>query len=334
MKIETELNADDRQLLAEATDGFVPPVVRDVHGHVLEPSGYSPGTLGSHLEGQLLAPSTYRTAMDLLLPGRRLADAVLFPFPARRHDRPAVNRWMFDQLSAGAAGGATPPTHGLAIVGPADDPGPAAEALAAGRCRGLKPYHFYAPRADTLQVGVEEFAPEWMWKLCDRHGAILMLHVMRDGAVDDPGNREALRRLSGKYPRCQTVLAHIGRSFNHRTARGLAHLVDLPNLWVDTSAIAESESFRCALETFGPRRILYGSDYPISHLRGRCVTVGGQFLWLYPETAGAGRMTLVGIESLLALREACTGLRLGADDIRAIFHDNTGRLLDQFHARS
>ena len=44
-------------------------------------------------------------------------------------------------------------------------------------------------------------------------------------------------------------------------------------------------------------------------------------------------MTLVGIESLLALREACGQLRLGTDDIQAIFHDNTGRLLDHFQAQ-
>lgn len=331
MKIETELNADDRQLLAEATEGFVPPVVRDVHGHVLEPSGYAPGTLAPHLEGRRLAPSTYRAAMDLLLPGRRLAEAVLFPFPARQHDRAAVNRWMFDEIAAAPAGGGGP-DHGLAIVAPTDDPRQLEPGFVSGRCRGLKPYHFYVPRADTSQVGVEDFAPEWMWELCDRHGAILMLHLMRDAAVDDAGNREALRRLSAKYPRCQAVLAHIGRAFNHRTARGLDRLADRPNLWVDTSAITEAESFRCALETFGPRRILFGSDYPISHLRGRCVTVGTQFLWVYPETTGATRMTLVGIESLLALREACTQLRLGADDIRAIFHDNTGRLLD--HSRA
>lgn len=328
MNIETELNADDRRLLAEAIEGFVPAIVRDVHGHVLEPSGYAPGTLGRHLEGQRLAPSTYRAAMDLLLPGRRLSDAVLFPFPARQHDRTAVNRWMFDEIAASPA-----PSHGLAIVGPADDPRRLAADFASGRCRGLKPYHFYVPGNDTSQVGVEDFAPEWMWALCDRYGAILMLHLMRDAAVDDSGNRAALRRLSAKYPRCQTVLAHIGRAFNQRTARGLAQLADRPNLWVDTSAIAEAECFRCALETFGPQRVLFGSDYPISHLRGRCVTVGTQFLWLYPETTGATRMTLVGIESLLALREACGQLRLGTDDIQAIFHDNTGRLLDHFQAQ-
>jgi glutamate-1-semialdehyde 2,1-aminomutase len=328
MKIETELNAVDTLLLAEAIDGFLPEQVLDIHAHVVEPSSYAPTTLGPHLNGRTISPAGYRTAMELILPGGRLEGAVYFPFPARQHDRPAVNRWMYQEI-------ATLPgsfsARGLAIVAPTDDPGLSEEAMAAGRCHGLKPYHFYAGLPDTSQVTVEEFAPEWMWRQCDRHGALLMLHIMRDAAVADPANQEALLRLSAKYPRCQLVLAHIARSFNHRNARGLRALADRPNIWVDTSAITESEGMRLALEVLGPGRVLYGSDYPISHLRGRCVTAGNQMLWLYAEENNAPRMTLIGIESLIALRAACGQVGLGRDAINRIFRDNALALLGSFH---
>ena len=328
MKIETELNAVDLSLLAEATEGFVPAQVLDIHGHVVEPSGYAPTTLGPHLNGWTISPRSYRAAMELILPGGRLKEALLFPFPAREHNRPMVNEWMYREI-AGLDDSFR--ASGLAIVGPKDDPGPAAEAMAAGRCVGLKPYHLYAWPGDTTQAGVEDIAPEWMWRLCDRHGAVLMLHIMRDEAMSEPGNREALLRLSTKYPNCQLILAHIARSFNQRTVRGLSDLKHLPNVCVDTSAICESENLRFALEVLGPGRVLYGSDYPISHVRGRCITVGRQALWLYAEEAKAPGMTLVGIESLLALRTACTQLGLTPRDLQGIFRDNALKVLSRFH---
>lgn len=329
MKIETELNALDRLFLAEATDGFMPAQVCDLHAHVVEPSGYAPGTLGAHLKGVTITPASYRAAMELLLPDRRLAEGLVFPFPARQHDRPAINRWMYDQIEALPA---TCPTQGLAIVAPTDDPAPTEAAMANGRCRGLKPYHLYVDRADTSQVTVEEFAPEWMWKQCDRHGAILMLHLMRYAAMADPINQEQLLRLSSKYPNCQTVLAHIARSFNHRNARGLRVLANCPSLFVDTSAVTEVEGMRLAIDVLGPHRVVYGSDYPISHLRGRCVTVGNQMLWLYAEENKAPEMTLIGIESLLALRTACTQAGLGVADVQGIFRDSALAVLAKFHA--
>jgi glutamate-1-semialdehyde 2,1-aminomutase len=235
---------------------------------------------------------------------------------------------MFDEI---ARLGGSFRARGLAIVAPHDDPGLVTEAMAAGHCVGLKPYHLYGGTGDTSQLALAEFAPEWMWRLCDRHGAILMIHLVRDQAVSDPGNREALLRLSAKYPGCQVILAHVARAFNHRTARGLRALVDRPNVGVDTSAITEPESIRSAIELLGPHRVLYGSDYPISHLRGRCVTVGHQFHWVYADEAKAPAMTLVGIESLLALRAACTQLGLGAGDVERIFRGNAQEVLARFH---
>ncbi len=329
MKLETELNALDLALRAEAIDGFVPAKVHDIHAHVLEPSGYVPSTLGAHLQGLTISPASYRAAMELILPGR-VTEALFFPFPSRQHDRLAVNRWMYaeiaDQPESFQAGG-------LAIVAPTDDPRSTEEAMAAGICRGLKPYHFYVGRADTSQVALEEFAPEWMWQQCDRHGAIMMIHLMRDASVSDPVNRDSLLRLSEKYPNCQAVLAHVARSFNHRTVRGLSALAHRPNICVDTSAITESEGMRFALEVLGPGRVLYGSDYPISHLRGRCVTTGNQMLWLYAEENKAPEMTYIGIESLLSLREACRQVGLGQADVRRIFRDNAIALQARFHAQ-
>ena len=99
MKVEAELNSGGTILLAEATDGFVPANVFDFHAHVMEPRSYASTTLGAHLNGRTISPASYREAMELILPKGRLKEALLFPFPAREHDRPAVNRWMFEEIA-------------------------------------------------------------------------------------------------------------------------------------------------------------------------------------------------------------------------------------------
>lgn len=66
------------------------------------------------------------------------------------------------------------------------------------------------------------------------------------------------------------------------------------------------EAFRAALEILGPRRVLWGSDFAVSEMRGRCVTTGSHSFWLHPQVLhpdlqapATTAMTLVGIESLL-----------------------------------
>ena len=318
MNLETTLNDIDRDLLASAIDGFVPPNVIDIHGHVLNPHFCPAEKLAPYLPG--IDFEAYRVAMEMLFPERTLAGTLFFPFPVHHYDMEGLNGWMFSEIDRRDS----PLTRGLALAAPGDGPDAFESWMKDGRCLGLKPYHYYSGRPDTLQAELEEFVPEWMWALCDRHEGILMVHLVKDGAVSDPGNREALLRLCRKYPGCRLMLPHIARAFNFRTARGLKDFVELPNVFVDTSAITEAEGMRIALDLLGPERVLYGSDYPISHLRGHCATAGATFHWFYHAEP---RMTLTGIESLLCLREAAEQLGLKKPDIERIFFGNAHALL-------
>ena len=329
MKLETELTSIDRDLIAAATEGFVPARVIDFHAHVVHPDFYVAEFISPALRGKIIDFSAYIAAIQQFLPQRSIDGALVFPYPTRRDDRPGVNRWMFADLKVAAK---THAVAGLALVGPGDDQALIAEWFTAGQCVGLKPYHLFAKPGDTLQCGVEEYAPEWMWRLCDQHRGILMLHLVKDAAALHPDNQEALLRLAQKYPACQVILAHAGRSFNHRNTRGLAALAGLANIFVDTSAITEAESLKIALATLGPARVFFGTDYPVCHFRGRCVTAGNSAQWIYADDLGNPAMTLVGIESLLSLRRAAEDLGLNAADIQHIFYDNAQAML-RFGAR-
>jgi len=109
-------------------------------------------------------------------------------------------------------------------------------------------------------------------------------------------------------------------------------LASLGNVWFDSSGICEAAPLIAILRAFGPERLLWGSDFPVSQIRGRCVTVGDGFAWLdgasvdWSALRPPCRPTLVGLEALRALREACDTLGVGRAAVQGIFHGNARRL--------
>lgn len=318
------LNGSDAALLAGATENFLPRRVFDIHAHVSHPDFYQRCNLPALLSNVKYDAACHRDDMALLLGTGRVEGSLFFGFPSRDNDRPGVNGWLLSELRQPHR---ESHDRGLVLAAPSDDRDEVERLLGSGHFSGIKPYHIYAGPADTTQANIQDFTPEWMWQACHQHKGILMLHLVKDAAVSDPNNRRALRELCEKYPDCRVVLAHVARAFNYRTARGLKDVSMLPNVFVDTSAVTEAEAIRTAIEILGIERVLYGSDYPISHVRGRCVSTGLTFRWLYADEQSRNDMTLVGIESLLCLREAAESLHLTAPEIERIFYHNAVELL-------
>ena len=330
MKYVETLTQRDVALAAANLAGFLPAEIYDIHTHPYHPEHFAPGAWKFFGEMGPQGCAEHRAALHRYMPVATV-HGLYFGLPHKSANRPAMNAWVADEVRSHG----TPLSRALLVVSPDDDRAEVGSALRSGKFCGIKVYHCYAPRPDTMYATVEEFAPEWMWELLHEVRGVLLLHIVRDGAMDDPDNQRSLRRLCRAYPRAQLILAHVARSFSYRNARhGLRFLADLDNAVVDTSAVCEAEAFRSALEILGPRRVLWGSDYAVSELRGRCVTTGGLFFWLHPEVvrpdyqaATASDMTLVGIESLISLREACEDTGLNRSDIEDIFLRNALRIL-------
>ena len=330
MKYVETLDQRDLELVRLSLRGFIPPEVYDIHAHPYDPAFFAPGTWRFLENIGVLGCAEHRAALRRYLPSQTI-HGLYFGLPHKAANRLAENDWVAEEVKSKG----TSLSRALLLVAPEDDQSRVAAELRSGRYCGLKVYHCYSSRPDTLNARVTECAPEWMWELLHEVCGLLMLHLVRDGAIADASNQGELRRLCRAYPRVRLVLAHVARSFNYRNARnGLRAIADLDNAVVDTSAICETEAFRAALEMLGPRRILWGSDFPISEARGRCVTTGSFFHWLHPELTGPGHpaatateMTLVGIESLLSLREACEDAGLTPGDLEDIFLQNAFRVL-------
>ena len=330
MKFVTTLTSRDQQIAAQRLAGFIPDEVYDIHVHPYKAEHFAPGTWASLSEQPLQGCREHRAALQRYMPVKTM-HGLYFGMPHKTADRPALNDWLADEVKANG----TPLSRGLMLVSSADDPAMVAAALRSGRFCGIKVYHCYANRPDTMHAKLAEYAPDWMWEILHEVRGVLLLHLVRDGAIEDPSNQQEVRRLCRAYPNMRLILAHIARSFNYRNARrGLHTVADLDNVVVDTSAVCESEAFRAALKVLGPRRVLWGSDFAVCEIRGRCVSTGDLFFWLHPELLRTdysaptnNDMTLVGIESLLCLREACEDTGLTRGDIDDLFCGNAKRLL-------
>ncbi len=328
LKLVTELTDTDRKLLHRAIDGFVPDKVFDVHTHLFHSRHFAQGNRPVFLdEDRGYGMQEFQTAMRLWMPGRQV-EGLFFGYPSAGNDRAAENAWVQSQVDVSTN------SRALVLAAPTDDPAEVRRLMSTGVFVGIKPYRLYADVPDTKEAEIESFAPEWMWEICHDHAGVMMLHIMLADGITDLRNVSALRRLCTRYSRCKLVLAHVARSFNYRHAReGLHHLVDLDNVVVDTSAVTQAGAFRAALEILGPRRVLWGSDYMVSELRGSCITQGDGFTWIHPEITGDkltifGQYTTVGIESLLCLREACEDTGMTPCDLDDIFRENAQRLLN------
>jgi glutamate-1-semialdehyde 2,1-aminomutase len=331
LKLVTQLNDMDLKLLHRALEGFVPEQIFDAHTHLFHSRHFAPGNRPGFLdEDRGYGMTDFQEAMQRWMPGRKV-EGLFFGYPSAGNDRNGENAWVQSQIDM------TTPSRALVLTAPTDDPAEVRRLLSSGVFVGIKPYRLYADVPDTKEAEIESFAPEWMWEMCHDFDGILMLHIMLAEGITDPRNVKAIQLLCRRYPRCKLILAHVARSFNYRQAReGLHHLVELDNVVVDTSAVTQAGAFRAAIEILGPKRVLWGSDYMVSELRGSCITQGNGFTWIHPEITGDkltifGQYTTVGIESLLCLREACEDTGLTQSDLEDIFRENALRLLKPAH---
>ena len=257
----------------------LPAQVFDVHAHLYRKDTLSVATENIFATGpDQVTPAVWREYVGRQVGCARVAGALFIPVPfVARELLTAVNEWML-QATAGI-----PSAKALALVAPGMTPEDVSPLLRHEHFAGFKPYHTYSVNKPTFDALPGDYIPEWVWPLAHERGLVITLHLVRAGALADSGNLRYLREHCERFHGARVILAHCGRSFHApNAAAGQAGLSGLPNVWFDTSAICEAEPINALLDAFGPRRLLWGSDFPVSEMRGRCVTVGDGFVWLTP----------------------------------------------------
>jgi glutamate-1-semialdehyde 2,1-aminomutase len=315
--------------LAEELGSFIPERVFDAHAHLYRAASVQESKPGLFAQGpQVVTADVWREHIERQVGKSRLVGAFFVANPPV--DPPSIvgeNSFVLEQCETASH------SKAFVVITPDCSPDAVAAYLDHPRLGGLKPYHIYSNETPTFDAPLSSYLPEWAWELAGDHGLIILLHLVKAAALADPDNARHLRERCLKYPRAQVLLAHAARGFHApNTVKGLPALRGLENIWFDTSGVCEPTAVKAILSEFGPRKLLWGSDFPVSEIRGRCVTVGDGFAWLQPDTVAwdnlspACHPTLVGLESLRSIKEAADDFGLSPEDLQDIFADNALRL--------
>lgn len=338
MRFHATLRDDERDLFERELDSFVPPRVFDAHAHLSAKAHYQAGQYGqtqSESLPEVVGLDLYRDAVGGMLPGRQL-DGLFIP-GALAADPEMINGFIAEQIRD------EPRCRGVMVVRPDMDADYVREQAQRLGMSGLKCYHLLTNRGagqsaettPTWDAEIPDYLPDHLVAVADELGLTITLHMVKARALAEPTNQVAIRDYCERYPNMRMILAHAARGFNpHHTLEGIGSLAGLDNVWFDCSAVTDCGAIEAILQAFGPERLLYGTDFTVSHFRGRCVAIGDSFLWLYEDSVDWSqashtelRPIFVGLESLRCLKLAARHARLTDTQVEAVFHDNAAALL-------
>jgi glutamate-1-semialdehyde 2,1-aminomutase len=352
----------DQELWDRELESFVPPRIFDAHVHLYEVSQFQGQPPALCAKGP---PSSgwvvFQQHIGALMPGREI-QATCFGFPATSVDFAAANQFVAQECRQFGAGLPTPPKgltaglppsgdlrsalvrgqetlaqrgecHAQMLIGPAMDPEFIRHSVQEYGFVGLKPYHLFSGEKPTFEAPIPSYLPECHMQVAHELGLTITLHIVRSRALADRPNQECLRHYATTYPSARLILAHAARGFNpHHTIEGIHALRGLGNVWFDTSVVTDAGAIEAIVRVMGHVRVLYGSDFPVSHFRGRCVALGDSFLWLSPENTQLDaayadvQFALVGHEALRTLKVAAVSLGLSDSQVEDIFLHNAAAL--------
>jgi predicted TIM-barrel fold metal-dependent hydrolase len=336
-------NDVDRAFWAEHLEDWLPGRILDAHTHIMDPAfRLRPMTEAMRRQywvNEVFEPIDFATAdrcQQIVFPNRAVR-CVAFGVPDLDFDLEAGNDYV--QRGCQERG-----WFSLAVIRPQWSAEKIAAELAKPGVIGVKPYYALISqdretRDAHLEAGIFEFLPHHALEVLDERHAWVTLHVPKAARLGHPDNLREVGELRRRYPHVALVIAHLGRCYTEPHAlEALPALAEDPGIYLDTSAVLNPASHRIALQHFGPRRILYGTDNPILYMRGRRQFRDRAYINRTshpfhfnqdrepPEVEA--RYTLYMYEDLRALRQACDELGMtGRSDVEAIFHDNAARLI-------
>ena len=315
------LQPQDIEFFERELSSFMPDRIFDAHCHVWTVAGRF---LGLDEVGY----DAY-TALMRDIHGDRTAGAMFIPFWRDMTDESIreANAWTAKAVSQ------DPGYRGIYFISPNDDPEVARAEVRRLGLHGFKCYHLASSVDPTWDASIPDYLPESFVKVAHEEGWVITLHMVRSRGCADPGNIKWIRHYCENYPNMKLILAHSARGFQPaHNLEGLPHLAGLDNLYFDTSANCDQMAHQAIIRIIGHDKLMYGTDLPVSHSRGRSVPVGDAFLWLYEETPVWGEKhqtinpVLIGLEHLRSIKWACWSEKLTDGQVEDIFWNNAVRL--------
>jgi uncharacterized protein len=337
-----QYNNVDRAFWREQLEDWLPTEIFDAHTHVNEPR-FRLETMTEQKRRQYwvnevcepIGAAEAQRCQELVLPQRKVS-CLAFGYPLLEYDIEGSNASLQEECVRRN-------WYRLAVVRPQWSADRVAVELDLPNTLGVKVYYALidddpSTRDKHLEASTFDFLPHHQLELLDDRRAWVTLHVPKADRLGHPGNIAEIQQIRRQYPHIVLVIAHLGRCYTLPHAlEAFPHFADDAGLFFDSSAVLNPEVHRLALETFGPDRILYGSDNPIFYMRGRrqfhdriyINRTDHPFFFnrdREPPDVEAG-YTLYMYENLLAIRKACEQLGLDRGEVKSIFFKNAYRLI-------
>ena len=315
----------DREFFDREINSFLPDRIFDAHTHCWR-QDFMPWSIKGGPDS--VGWPEYVRAMEDLHPGR-VTKAMFIPFviPETVDHTLVANEWAAEVVAQDEA------CRGIFFVRPDDDPEWVREHVRRLDLNGLKCYHTMAKVEPTWEADIPDYLPEALVKVADEEGWVITLHMVKSRAVADPSNIHWIRHYCSTYPNMKLILAHSGRGFQAaHNLEGLPQLTGLDNLYFDTSVNCEPIAHQAIIRIIGHEKLMYGTDLPVCHARGRSLSAADSFVWLYEDTPVWGEKqgrvapVLIGLEHLRSIKWACWSEKLSDRQVEDIFWNNAANL--------
>ena len=328
----------DRKVYAEQLADFLPDKIVDAHIHMWEPKareGYARSSSLVAWTEMVAADCTYEDLMasyETMFPGKRVYPVLMSTPTCHLH---IGNPYVLEKAKENAL-------PALYCIKPETPPEEIRHAFADGFC-GVKPYLNYAPSyIPAKEIRIYDFITPEQFELMNELGGVVMLHISRDGRLADPVNIAQLMEIDERYPNAKVIVAHIGRAY---TPESLGNAFDTlkhsKNLYFDFTATTYEPAITACLEAVGSKRLMFGSDMPITKMRMYRITENGTYInvvprGLYGDVSNDPHMresdeeniTTFMYEELLAFKKAAEKLSLTREEIKDVLCNNAVRLFN------
>lgn len=310
---------------------FLPPKVLDFHAHTWKSEHWTEVPWETDKAGTNYMVTLEQYGIETLLsdgqrmfPDREYA-AVCFGYPTPAADLKKENEYV-------AQAGRRPGFFPLFLAG--NGLTPIDQIEKAVREEGFFGYKVFLDwyGDDYSHVRVKNMLGADELKLADRLGLVVLLHVPGTRRLADPMVQEGVRAWAQNQPNARFVLAHCGRAYHpDEMSQAIGSIVDLPNVYMDSSMVMEPQVLHMVLENIDSSRLLFATDFPVARMRGRRVYVMDHWVDVVLEgyapsafrvAADNIRATFMAWEIALAIKRAAVMVKLPAELLTAIFYNN------------
>ena len=340
-----EVTPYDRRIYEEELKDFLPQKILDVHTHVwldkyLDHKPLAPGEVKRTVTWPSLVAldnsiedlqETYR----LMLPGKDVT-ALMFSNSGRSQQ---ANDYVADASRRSGF-------PALYFSAPEESPEEVERQIRKGGFLGIKGYLSLSPKyIPEAEIRIFDFFPKAQLKKMDELGAIVMLHIPRNGRLKDPVNLAQIMEIKQEFPNIRLIIAHIGRAYTKEDVGNAFETLDqAPDLMYDFCANCCEYAITEVLRHAGPKHVMYGTDMPILRMRTHRIEENGAYINLVPpglygdpkqdrhlrevSAEEAEKITFFLYEELLAFKRACKTLGLTKQDVEDIMYNNAHDLIE------